>query len=172
MDEILSKKERLNLLNQYTILRDLAEIRNNQDDLDKYDKYITIISNGYVAEYNNLLDELNENFLTQESDLVWNILQIYSNIYFSYKQLKKPTITLDQIKFPGFDGNHEIEYLCFCEFVLNDLDRFSELKENGRTDFNSHYGCYNKYRNICDMWNNMGKPTILTETQIKQLLNL
>ena len=166
----LDNYQRLNLINQYEILLDLAILRKNNDMAEQYKQYIKILEFGYVGEYHMLFEGLVEEFSKEKSELVWDILQIYSNIQYSYRKIKNPKITEDQIRFDGFDGNNEICYLNFCEFILFDLHRFIELQENGRKDFNSHSRRCDRYQAMQKKWIDMKQPLEMTEEEIKYLL--
>ncbi|MCX4367853.1 MAG: YfbU family protein [Clostridia bacterium] len=169
--ETLEKYQRLNLINQYEILLDLAISRKDDYMAEKYKQYIKILESGYVGEYYMLFENISDEFSKEESELVWDILQIYSNIQYSYRKLKNPKITEAQIRFDGFDGNNEICYLAFCEFVLFDLHRFGELQENGRRDFNSHSRRCDKYKAMQEKWIAMDKPFEMSEKDIEYLLS-
>lgn len=169
--ETLEKYQRLNLINQYQILHDLAISREDDYMAKKYEQYLKILEYGYVGEYYMLFDNISDEFSQEESKLVWDILQIYSNIQYSYKKLKNSKLTEAQIRFDGFDGNNEGCYLAFCEFVLFDLDRFSELKENDRRDFNSHSSRCDKYKAMQKKWIAMDKPFEMSEKDIEYLLS-
>ena len=168
--ETLENYQRLNLINQYEILLNLAILRDDKHNIEKYRQYIKILECGYVREYYVFFENISEEFSKEESDLVWDILQIYSNIHYSYKKLKSPKITLEQIRFDGFDGNNEIYYLDFCKFILLDLKRFGELRENERNDFNSHGRRCERYKAMQQKWIEMGKPFEMSEKQIEVLL--
>ena len=93
---------------------------------------------------------------------VLDILEMWRSIDRSYKRLsdgekRKLEEAADpygkESIFPGFDGNNESSYRGTALFIVNDLERFEELK--GR-DLNSHcpsIGAYKRmlpvYTNIC-----------------------
>lgn len=169
--EKLDKLQRLNLINQYSILLDLAILRKDEYMAEQYKQYIKILERGYSGEYYVFLDEISDELSKEDSDLVWDTLQIYSNILNSYKKIRNPKINEDDIRFDGFDGNNEIQYYAFCNFVLFDLKRFCELTEGGQNDFNSHCIRCGKYKNMQQKWISMGKPNELSEDDIKYLLS-
>lgn len=172
MKENLTEYQRLNLVNQYKILRDLAIIRKDEFEIEKYDTFVTILTEGYIGEYSNFTEELSNQFPSEESELVWKTLEIYSYIQFSYRKIKHPSFPETKIYFDGFDGNEEGQYYAFCKFILFTLKRFGEFTENGRTDFNSHSNRCQKYRAMVNKWEEMGKPYELSEGDIKKLLCL
>jgi uncharacterized protein YfbU (UPF0304 family) len=73
---------------------------------------------------------------------VLDILEMWEAIEISYEKLdagKKELIAArnlaDDVRFRGFDGNHEAEQLGIAHFLIDDLARFTHFK--GR-DLNSH----------------------------------
>ncbi|MBX8484037.1 YfbU family protein [Pseudomonas cichorii] len=50
-----------------------------------------------------------------------------------------------EVRFPGFDGNHEYKHLAIARIFVNDLDRWSEF--NGRIP-NSHTNTEGRYRRM------------------------
>ena len=50
------------------------------------------------------------------------------------------------VRFPGFDGNHEGEYLNAMAFLVDELDRFSRFK--GRESLNSHMPSLETHRRM------------------------
>lgn len=49
------------------------------------------------------------------------------------------------VKFRGFDGNNEGEYMGIARFLTKDLDRFSRFKDR---NLNSHMPCVGTYRRM------------------------
>jgi uncharacterized protein YfbU (UPF0304 family) len=48
------------------------------------------------------------------------------------------------VRFPGFDGNNESEYLGIARFLITDLQRFSRFRDDKR-DLNSHHPTLETY---------------------------
>ena len=172
MDINLSLYERINLLNQYTILQELSYIQNDEHNAKHYETIANIIANGYTHEYGMLTDCMSDEFPETEAQFVWDTLKMYSAILLSYHNIENPELTYEQILFPGFDGNNETQYLYYCEFVLQDMGRYGELSENNRKDFNSHFRKCDKYRAMLKKWNEMDKPHEMNQSQLKELLNI
>ena len=166
----LDEYQRLNLFNQYSILHELSILRDDKYNEEKYDICMTIISNGYEGEYGFLFDVLSEVFPAEESEFVWQTLQMYSSIYFSYSKLSETKLEKKEILFPGFDGNNEFQHYAFCKFILEDLKRFDELSEGNRADFNSHAEKCPQYRRMLLRWESMGRPMTLSEQAIESLI--
>ena len=84
--------QRLNLLNQYKILRDLAKIRKDEYDIQYYNNLVKIVAEGYERDYELLTEEIDEEFSKEDCDFVWDTLEMYRAIHDSYYKIKKPTL--------------------------------------------------------------------------------
>ena len=76
------------------------------------------------------------------------------------------------VKFPGFDGNNESEYMSIARFMIDDLDRFQIFK--GRDSMNSHMPTLGGYRRMLDLFIPMRLKLVgrgLSDTEIVALLN-
>lgn len=167
----LNKFERVCLLNQYTILREFAIIRNDKHDESHYNQLIEVLSSGYTYDYEMIDDELYEELEIDDCKYVWNTLNMYSAIYCSYSRLQDSSIPEEKILFPGFDGNEECSLLSYCKFIIFTLNRFCELANDDRCDFNSHCNLRTKYENMYNCWNDFGAIFDLSEEQIKAILD-
>ena len=171
MKPVLTEYQRLSLLNQYKILQELANARNDEREAERYEQLATIVADGYVGEYCQLTEELSEEIPEEDTKFVWDTLRMYSAIYCSYKRIENPTISESDIYFDGFDGNEEIREYAFCKFILFNLNRFGEFTENNRRDFNSHCRRCPKYSAMLEKWTMMGEPYDLSENDIKALIS-
>lgn len=170
MDINLTPYQRISLFNQYTILQKLAHIQGDEYEAEDYELKAKIVSNGYVHEYYEIANCLSEELSEEEAKLVWDTLEMYSAIYFSYDRLQNPQLTREQIIFTGFDGNYETNSLYYCRFVLFEMKRYGEISGDGRNDFNSHCEKCSKYRAMLCKWEEMGKPNQMSEEQIRELI--
>ena len=66
MDFILTPYQRLNLYNRYTILEQLAQLRENEDDAKSYAERAEIVSSGYSHDYYTLTDNISEELPNRE----------------------------------------------------------------------------------------------------------
>ncbi|QYR20789.1 YfbU family protein [Paenibacillus sp. sptzw28] len=163
----LSKKERLMLYNQYEILERL-----NPQDAETYRTFRTILSNGYEAHYGDLVESFYAEMSKEASDLVVDVLDMYSCLHNSYAALEdKSGIEEWQIDFPGFDGNNEISELGYTRFFLHDLDRFSELQRDGHAQYNSHSRMKTKYRAMLEVWRAKEERYNLSKADIIEIIN-
>ena len=171
MDNTFTTMQRLKLYNQYTILEKLSILQGETDEAKEYARKARIIKEGFSYSYNECTDIIQEELPLEECKLVWDTLEMYSIILSSYRKIENPKVQIDEITFYGFDGNNESDLLSYCEFILNDLDRYNELAPDGRKDFNSHSRCRDKYRRMIYKWDKMNRPFPLTEAQIIELIN-
>lgn len=168
----MDKTQKLILVNQYKILSDLARLHGDEDEEKSYYNNVELLQHGYSREYEGLFEEISDDELHKEDcDLVWDILELYSYMRSSYKQLENSSLSETDIEFNGFDGNDESKFLAYCNFIIFKLNRFCELTEN-KKDFNSHYRVCSKYKKMIERWTEMGKPYNMSEEQIKTILGL
>ena len=131
MEINLTIQERLDLYNQYTILQKLSQIQGDEHEAEFYGLRAKIVSEGYLYDYYMLTECIADNFSLEDAKLVWDTLDMYSAIYYSYSRLENPKLTSEQIHFEGFDGNYETRSMVYCRFIINELERYTEFKENG-----------------------------------------
>lgn len=80
-----------------------------------------------------------------DQNYVVGVLNMYSSIYGAYnnklKKEERETFDVNRIKFIGFDGNEGRGLLYFCDYLIDDLKRFTGvgefIKEHG-WERNSH----------------------------------
>jgi uncharacterized protein len=90
---------------------------------------------------------------------VVNVLDMWSILEESAEQLtldekmavdgKIDPFTVDSLRFAGFDGNNETEYMSITRFMVEELGRFSRFK--GRS-FNCHHPSIDTYRRMYDVY--------------------
>lgn len=128
-----SDEQKIILINQFTILRELAELQNDDDAANKYRSAIEGIRFGYGED---ALQNLSLHFDPEVSDdtkqYVYDVLNMYSFIYSQYQQFteeQKSEISLNDIKFIGFDG-HSSSY-SFYKFVTRELglERYQDVAQ-------------------------------------------
>ncbi|MBN9654708.1 YfbU family protein [Halobacillus sp. GSS1] len=166
----LSNSERLILLNQYSILEKL-----DPDYEAYYGLKKEIVENGYVQDYGELYQTLAEEVEEITTKEVWDILQMYRSITFSYDKLKdKEGLEKTDIKFRGFDGNNETTHMFYTKFVLHKLDRYKELWDDEKyPDYNTHSPRLEKYRRMLKVWKLESDryDSHLSAQEIKTILN-
>lgn len=159
----LTDKERLFLANQHEILGHL-----NKDNSDYHFKLAEQLRDGHEWLYSQSFDNFSENLPDAAAELVLNILQIYEMIQDAYDGLSdKSLISEHQIKFPGFDGNNETEFMGFVDALEKD-NRFVDVIQTGNR--NSHSPKVHVYERMIAKWQAFGKPYNLTTEQLIEIL--
>ncbi|MEO4146813.1 YfbU family protein [Acinetobacter pittii] len=79
----------------------------------------------------------------------------------------KSLISEHQIKFPGFDGNNETEFMGFVDALEKD-NRFVDVIQTGNR--NSHSPKVHVYERMIAKWQAFGKPYNLTTEQLIEIL--
>lgn len=166
----LSYKERLNFIFQLKILEKLYP-----DESPSYQQLRIAFENGYTAQYDWFFDYISKDELSKEDcKLVWGILDMYDHIIHSYTALKdKEGLTDDLVKFPGFDGNNESEFMAYTRYITGNLNRFGGVIRLHQIDYNSHIEKLDAYKRMLSKFKAIPVPTvnIMTAQQIRNILN-
>ena len=159
----LTDAERLILSNQYQILAKL-------EDDEHYAMMAETLLRGYKWLYDEYLENLWPNLDNDKADFVVDILDIYSAMRHSYRDLEdKSGIEAREVEFPGFDGNNEADLLGFADFLLKHRRFEDTLNKAGN---NSHMPTVAIYRRMLQAWRDMGEPAYpYSKEQIRQLLD-
>ena len=159
--------ERVILANQYHILAAL-----NPDSEEHYRKLASHVQNGFEWLYKQEFDFMAPAMPDEDARLVVDILSLYANLKQSYGELTdKGAIKETDLKFDGFDGNHDVEsnLMCFTD-ALAEEGRFSDVVTKG-DGCNSHYEALPGYQRMLDAWRAMGQPrNSLSLEQIEKIL--
>lgn len=131
----LTKLERKNIVNQLLILEKLYP-----EEAKYYEEHRIAFENGYTSHYEDYFEGLYDEMSDDECREVLDVLDMYSALHFSFRQIKNSTsISKEDIKFIGFDGNHETSKMSYTRYFLHDLDRYKELHgSDGKYGYNSH----------------------------------
>jgi len=159
----LTDKERLFLANQHEILSFL-----DKDNSEYHSKLAEQLKRGHKWLYEQSFDYFSENLSEENAQLVLDILQIYEMLQDAYDSVvDKTKVSADEIKFPGFDGNNEPEFMGFVDALKKD-DRYVDVIENGYR--NSHSQKIHRYSIMITKWEEFGKPYSLTNDQVLEIL--
>jgi uncharacterized protein len=71
--------------------------------------------------------------------------------------------------FPGFDGNHETEYMGTASYIVNELGRFSEFR--GR-NFNSHMPSIDLHRRMLNAYREIRKELNVQPLSVQNLSDI
>ena len=149
--------ERVILANQYEILGKLGD---EQAYLDLAEN----LRDGHEWIYNQKIF-VSPIFTEEQSDFVVSILELYDVIQNSFDALSdKGSLTADRVKFPGFDGNNEGEYMRFFSALVEN-DQFAHVKANK----NSHMQKVSTYKNMLDKWESLGRGYKLSLDDIEAI---
>lgn len=161
--KILSKTERLQLVNQYRILQ---AMHSNDDYLSKqYKRLEEIFERGYIDMYHEAFNDLWDELPPEVTEEVLNILDMHRAMLWSLGQNPSPK-DIERVKFEGFDGNNESQQLGFAKFFTRDGDKYKELQI-----VNSHFPTLQRYRKMLAEWERMGRKPQLTKDQIESILD-
>ncbi len=161
----LTKIERLILANQYRILEALVP-----SEAEGYSNHRIVLEGGYALHFSDALQSVRDELSENDCEFVLDVLSMHSALHGSHEALEdKAGIDETFIKFAGFDGNSEIRYMSYCQYLCERLGQFAELRDPGRDGYNSHKLTLDMYRQMLNAWKNMGKPRELTKDQIIKL---
>ena len=164
----ITEKDRLILVNQYKILASL-----NKTEEKYFQEKIEILENGFEKLYPSLIENFSAEALSEKDcNFVMDVLEMYgTGITLSFNNLKSKSLTLDDIRFPGFNTNDEIKYYTFILYWLETLNRYAEIQEISDGNYRGIGNIVNKYVKMIDKWKSFGKYN-LTEEQIKELIKI
>lgn len=78
------------------------------------------------------------------------------------------------VRFPGFDGNYETEYMSIARFLVDDLSRFSRFRDR-KHDMNSHHPTLDTYGKMYRVFEPIRKTLVfgkaMSVEQLAEVLN-
>lgn len=170
----LTDIQRYILMNQFDIL---AKVSNDEYDEKRFKYASEVVYNGYTKLYSDIFPTLSRE---DDFQIVFDILNMYSDLLHSYNKLKETSIDRKKVIFKGLDGNEETKYYLFAQFLVEEADRYPEFKElpNG---FNSHANMIPKYKRQLEIYQPFKEEYLhsssfnpdgflLTEEQIKNII--
>lgn len=165
----LDIKERLNLSFQLRILEKLYP-----DEQEYYANHRKAIEDGYQLHYDWITEHLSEGLTSDQCSFVLDVLDMYASLHFSVLELEDSDLTIESVKFPGFDGNNEIMYMAYTKYFIEDLDRFGEIQKSTNGYYNSHMRLIPKYTKMLIKWKELKTDYTykLTEKDVKELLEI
>ncbi|MEC5211315.1 uncharacterized protein YfbU (UPF0304 family) [Psychrobacter sp. PL15] len=151
--------ERVILANQYEIL---GKLSNEQAYLDLAEN----LKDGHAWIYDQQI-LVSPIFSKEQSDFVVSILELYDAIQDSFDALSdKGSLTPDRVKFPGFDGNNEGEYMRFFSALVKN-QQFAHVKAHT----NSHMQKISTYEGMLSKWESLGKGYMLSLEDIEAIFS-
>lgn len=163
----LTKKERLSLYNQYTILGLLAETDYERKDCEQ--KCEALMS-GYEREYDALFDFLSDGVPRAVCKEVLDILDMHrAMMNFLIKQTAGQ-YELEDFRFRGFDGNEESSHYAYCRYFVEELGRYAELSDDLNQGLNTHWPILPTYKHMLSYWQQLPRKWDLTAKDVNELL--
>lgn len=165
----LEPKDRIILINQLYILEKLYP-----DDQKLYENQRIALENGYELHYNDIYPYINEEIMTdKDCTFVLDVLSMYDLILISFENLEsKEGLTTNDVKFKGFDGNHETKYMAYTRYYIENLERFDSIKETTNGYYNSHFPMNDIYKKKLEIFYSIDytNHSRLDVQQIKSLI--
>ncbi|MFG1188714.1 YfbU family protein [Xanthobacter flavus] len=143
----LSKKERLQLYLQYTILDKL-------DPGNGWGHLAEIVQDGYTSYYSRLTDHIGDEFDIEMCRFVEDVLSMFDGLQWPYIQKGIPVPS--ELKFIGFDGNNETDLMAYARFLRRDR-RWESLEVFDNC--NSHFPMREAYARMLPVWRAAGSPS-------------
>jgi uncharacterized protein YfbU (UPF0304 family) len=166
----LTIKDRVILANQYQILASLDE-----SESQYYLEKVKILTNGYSFLYDSLKINFCEEMTYDEGKFVLDILALYELI----EDVKRKTQYEKIINHPygyfnGFCGNYETAYMAFCQFLVNDQNKFKVQKKyfSKNDGMNSHVPMIEKYKKMINVYSSISNNALYCELTFEQALSI
>lgn len=164
--EIMTKQQRLELVNQYRILKGISTLLKDEHEARRYEYFEEVFERGYTYLYHEPLEHMFDEMPAADSEEVLSILDMHRALLWSLGP-EPAAEDIKKVRFLGFDGNNESSELLFAEFYQNDpsMPRFGELKV-----VNSHHPTLQRYRKMLVEWERLKRKPQLTREQIELIL--
>lgn len=161
----LTKTERLILANQYRILGHL-----DPENADYYGRSQKALERGYESAIDNLFEPIVDGLSASQCSFVINVMAMYDALQRSQMSAGDASgVTANEVRFPGFDGNNETDYMSYARFVVDHEDRFTSLETTGH-GFNSHMPSRGRYQAMLGEWQSLGKSYELGVPEMQRVL--
>ncbi len=159
----MRQEERLVLTNQFKILALL-----DPSQATDYEQRIEILQHGFEGEYSTLFDAIHQDTLSvAECDFVHKVFEMYHQL--QEAQAKHAVLSdTSRLRFEGFDGNYEIEYLTFCRYLVETAGMYGHVDTN--PTFNSHAAKRDQYRRMLTVWMSATDRFSLTAAEVQAIL--
>lgn len=136
----LTDRERLSLALQYKILSVLEP--------SQWDRHLEIVESGYESRYWELTNWLTTPVPSHKTRFVEDVLIMYEALQDSIARLPADTreaLSSHVTGFFGFDGNNELDLLCYLRFLWSE-NRWVSLRRDN--DGNSHFPIAGMYQRM------------------------
>jgi uncharacterized protein len=163
----LTKVERLNYINQFLILEKLYP-----DSADTYKQNRIALEEGYSLHYEWIFQGICDDFPKSECQFVLDVLDLHRAIIYSNASLSdQEKLPIEKIRFRGFDGNNEGEYLGYARYFIVTLERYDEIRNQFTyPDLNSHMPSIHRYKKMLETWITYGKTFDMSKAQLEEIV--
>jgi uncharacterized protein YfbU (UPF0304 family) len=161
----LSRIERWTLANQYRIL---AALYPQQAAL--YNDYAVALERGYASVIDRLAQHvMRDDTNHKESEEVDEILEMFDCLQRAFRTLDDPYgMEPFQVKFTGFDGKTEADYLGYAHFALEREGRHENLETT--PDLDARSPMLRGYRRMVGEWKHRGGTAKLDHAGIVAII--
>jgi uncharacterized protein YfbU (UPF0304 family) len=162
----ITRVERKILANQYAIL-EIVDPKN----AESYAESREILEHGFKTDYEHVLAgvyEAPDAMSAAECEYVGDILQMYDMMQTAYKNGQTAGVDPKRLKFPGFDGNHEIKFMTYARFMRKHGKW--DFLDLAATNFNSHCPTADRYERMLAEWGASENKYELTAADIIRIL--
>jgi uncharacterized protein YfbU (UPF0304 family) len=160
----LSELERLMLSNQYRILEALYP-----DERQSFALTREAIEHGYELEYAEIFEQLYEPMSEDVCERVVDILNMHRALHHAWQNINTTNLDPQDIKFRGFDGNHETRDMVYTRYLLKDCGKWQELHQPGH-DYNSHMQTAGSYERMIRAWRQSVNKHVLTRVDVERII--
>lgn len=168
MTHSLTDVERLSLLNQYKILRNL----DTTHDRAWYDLRIEILEKGYEGKYSVLFDHLDDPLGYEQCGFVKSVLTMFHGIDNYAKETDVSILEEPHAVFEGFDPTTESKLLAFAAFlVANGYHEEQKKYVSQNHNMHSDRPMAGRYRRMLERWEGMGMPLHMNREQVIHVLH-
>jgi uncharacterized protein YfbU (UPF0304 family) len=168
----LTPVERLQLANQFEILEKL-----NPEQAEIYAARRDIVEHGYSIQYDDVFSDIFDEMPYEECKYVYDVLDMHRVLINSLNALKdKQGLTLDDVKFEGFDGNNESKRHAFAKH-LKDEGKWTEtlvgsLNSHSQSTISRYPKMLKKFDKIVETLDKTGPGGWdLTAEQIREIIS-
>ncbi len=169
----LTKFERRLLINQYQILKALGN--DEEDNGERYDKFIEILESGYEYFYDEVIGKFEPEMARNESEFVFQVLEMFRGIENYKKQHSDDAEVINHTNshFLGFDANNEGEHYSFARFLIKTWENYQEQMpyEERTGGFNSHMPVIPLYQRMLETLSDLKITGRFSREQVLAILN-
>lgn len=130
--------------------RIMARLSDEKHEREYHERAATILEDGYYALHDDqCMPHLSDPLSSDDMNFVGEVMTMFRRLQWAHEKLspkERKLVDADDLVFPGFDGNNEIELVGYGRFLIDGLGHFKDLKHvHG---LNSHMPSVERYRRM------------------------